>query len=83
MRKPSSSAMRRSSGAIERDALDVDRVRVDLGAEGERGQDRELVGRVEAVDVEGRIGLGVAELLRGREAIGEASSPPLSMRDRM
>ena len=44
---------------------------VDHGAEGERGQDRELVGRVEAADVEARIGLGIAELLRLGEALLE------------
>ena len=39
-------------------------VAVDLRAEGDAGQDGELVRRVEPVDVEARIGLGVAELLR-------------------
>ncbi len=46
------------------DALDVDLVEGDLGAEGEARQDGELVGGVEAADVEGRIGLGVAARLR-------------------
>ena len=46
------------------DALDMDGLGIDLGAEGEAGQDRELVGGVEAADVEGRIGLGIAEPLR-------------------
>jgi hypothetical protein len=38
------------------DAFDVDRVCVDRRAEGERGQDRELVRGVEAADVERWIG---------------------------
>ena len=50
------------------DAFDRDRGRVDPRAEGERGEDGELVRGVEAADVEGRIGLGVAELLRLGEA---------------
>ena len=51
-----------SSGSIDGNAFDEDRVAVDLGAEGDAGQDGELVRRVEPVDVEARIGLGVAEL---------------------
>ena len=54
-----------------RDALDIDRVRVDLGAEGNRRQQRQLVGGVVAVDVEGRVGLGVAQPLGCGEALGE------------
>ena len=46
------------------DAFHVDVVGRDLGAEGKAGQDRQLVGGVVALDVEGRIGLGVAEALR-------------------
>ena len=38
-------------------------VESDVGLERELGQDRQLVGGVGAVDVQGRIGLGVAELL--------------------
>ena len=49
---------------IELDALDRDRRGVDLGAEGERRENGELVGRVEAADVESGIRLGVAEPLR-------------------
>ena len=59
-----------------RDALDIDRLGVDLGAEGDRRQQRELVGGVEAVDVEGRIGLGIAEPLRLREALVEGQARP-------
>ena len=43
------------------DALDVDGLGRDARAEGERREDRELVRRVEAADVERRVGLGVAE----------------------
>ena len=50
------------------DALDRDRGRVDPEAEGEGGEDGELVRGVEAADVEGRIGFGVAETL----GLGEA-----------
>ena len=46
-------------------------VGIDLGAEGEAGQDRELVRGVEAADVEGRIGLGIAEPLRFLQAVVE------------
>ena len=45
-------------------------VAVDLRAEGDAGQDGELVRRVEPLDVEARIGFGVAELLRLRSAAG-------------
>ncbi len=68
MRKPSSSAAARSASVIELDALDRDRRGVDLGAEGKRGKDRELVGGVEAADVEGWIRLRVAKPLRLGEA---------------
>ena len=53
------------------DALHMHRLGIDLGAEGEAGEDRDLVRGVEAADVEGRIGLGVAELLRLLQAVGE------------
>ena len=63
------------------DAFDRDRARVDAGAEGERGEDRELMRGVEAADVEGRIGLGVAELLRFGEADVERQSFGLHARE--
>ena len=47
-----------------RDAFGVRRVEVDRHAEGDRRQQRQLVGGVDAFDVEGRIGLGVAQALR-------------------
>ncbi len=60
-----------SASVIELDALDVDLVEGDLGAEGEARQDGELVRGVEAADVEGRIGLGVAARLRLGQHLGE------------
>ena len=42
------------------DALRIDVLQLDVGSEGERGQDLQLVGRIHSFDVEGRIGLGVA-----------------------
>src|SRR3546814_20705344 len=46
------------------DTLGVHRIRVEARAERETGEDRQLVRGIDAVDVEGRVGLGVAELLR-------------------
>ena len=66
-----------------RDAFDVNGLRVDLRAEGEAREDGELVGGVEAADVEGRIGLRVAEPLRIRQAASAKSRPSSSIRDRM
>ena len=43
-------------------------------AEGEGGEDRELVGGIDAVDVEGRVGLRVAEPLRLGEHVGELAA---------
>ena len=40
---------------------------VDFGPEGHLREQRELVRRIDSVDVEGRIRLGVAELLRALE----------------
>ena len=52
-------------------AFDIDRALIDLGAEGKARQDRELLRGVVAFDVEGRIGLGIAEPLRLLQALGE------------
>ena len=60
-----------SSAEIATDALDMHRVERDRPAERQRRQDRQLVRRIDAVDVERRIGLGVAELLRVGEHLGE------------
>ena len=54
-----------------RDAFDIDRALVDLGAESKTGQQRQLLRRVMAFDVKGRIGFGVAELLRLLETVGK------------
>ena len=54
---------------------------IDARAEGERGEDGELVRGVEAADVEGRIGLGVAEPLRLGEADFERQSVGLHARE--
>ena len=56
------------------DALDMHRVERDRPAERERGQDRQLVRGIDAVDVERRIGLGVAQLLRIGEHLGELAA---------
>ena len=58
----------------------MDRLGVDRRAERERGQDRELVGGVEAADVERRIGFGIAEALRFLEAILEGQALQLHAR---
>ena len=46
------------------DPLDGDALEVDARAEGDRGEERELLRRVDAADVERRVGLGVARALR-------------------
>jgi hypothetical protein len=48
------------------DAFDIDGVERSAGAEGERRQKGELMRGVEAADVEGGIGFGIALLLRRR-----------------
>ena len=53
------------------DALDVDRVEARPPAEGQRRQQRQLVRGVDAVDVEGGVGLGVAQALRLGQHVGE------------
>ncbi len=58
------------------DALGVDAGEIDRPAERDARQDRQLVRGVDAVDVEARIGFGVAELLRF--ASTSANSRPLS-----
>ena len=56
------------------DALAVDVGGGDPGVEGEAGQDRGLGRGVEALDVGGRVGLGVAERLGLLERLGEAGA---------
>ena len=47
--------------------LDMHLVELHRNAEGDRRHDGELVGGIDAFDVEGRIGLGIAQALRSRE----------------
>ncbi len=56
------------------DALDVDRIEAQRHAEGERGQDHQLVGGINALHVEGRIGLGVTQQLCLDQDIGEVAA---------
>ena len=53
------------------DALDVDRVVIDRAAEHDAGEDRELVRGIDPVDVGGRVGLRITQLLRLLEHGGE------------
>ena len=55
------------------DALDIGVGEVDPRAEGKAGEDRQLVRRVDAVDVEAGIGLGIAEALRLGQHVVEAA----------
>ena len=56
------------------DAFDIDRFNVRHRAEGQRCQDRQLVRGVETADIEGRIGLRVAQLLRFLQHVGELAA---------
>ena len=58
-----------------------DLVERDARAEGEAGQQGELVGGVEAADVEGRVGLGVALGLRLLQHVGEGAVLLLHLRE--
>ena len=62
------------------DAFDVDRGRVDADAEGQARQDRKLLRGVVALDVERRIGFGVAQPLRLGETFLERQ--PLALHAR-
>jgi hypothetical protein len=53
-----------------------------LRSESDRRENRKLVRRVDAVDVEGGIGLGIAQRLRFGEHVGEVA-PCLSIVVRM
>ena len=59
-----------------RDAFDIDRAGIELGAEREARQDRKLLRGVVAFDVEGRIGLGIAESLRVAQARRRSRADP-------
>ena len=52
------------------DPLDADRSGIDPESVGECCEDDRLVARIPAVDVESRVGLGVAELHRLSECLG-------------
>src|SRR5579863_6214489 len=52
----------------------MDAREVDRGTKGDRRQKREFVRRVDTVDVEARIGLRIAELLRLGQHLGEVAS---------
>src|SRR6516164_2690987 len=58
-------------GRDRRNAFHVDGALIDLGAESEARQDRELLRSIMALDVEGWIGLGVTEPLRLLQAVRE------------
>jgi hypothetical protein len=62
------------------DTLRGHRVEIEPGAETERGEDRQFVRGVDPVDVEGRIGLGIAFGLCRGERIGEARALALHQR---
>ena len=55
-------------------AFDIDRIGIDLGAESETCQDRELLRGVLAFDVECRIGLRIAEPLRFLQTVVEGEA---------
>ena len=56
------------------DALDIDLVELQRDAEGDGGQDGQLVSGVDALDVESRIGLGVAQRLRLGQHLREVAA---------
>ena len=62
-------------------AFDVDRLGRDAHAEGQRGENGEFVRGIEAANVEGWIGFGVAELLRLGETLLERQLLALHARE--
>ena len=74
MRKPNSRAKRDVVRRDVGDALHRHAVEIGRGAEGQRRQQRELVGGVAAADVESRIGFGIAQRLRFLEDVVEAAA---------
>ena len=56
------------------DAFDVDGGEIDRRAEGDGGQDRQLVRGIDAVDVEAGIGLGIAQSLGIGQHVGEVAA---------
>ena len=69
-----------SACADRLDALHVHLVEGDARAEGQAGQQGELVGGVEAADVEGGVGLGIALGLRLLQHVGEGAVLLLHLR---
>ncbi len=61
-------------GAEVGDAFAIDLVGRDDGAEGEAGEDGDLVGGVDALHVVRGVGFGVAERLRAAQGIGEVAA---------
>ena len=59
------------------DAFAVDRIERDGRVEGERGQERSLLGGVVAVDIRRRVGLGEPECLRVGEDLIEVRAFPV------
>ena len=53
------------------DPFRINPVEIDRAAETDTRQDRQLVRGIDTVDVEARIGFGIAELLRFRQDLGE------------
>ncbi len=70
-------------GAQARNSFGLDGGEIDPRAERDRGEDRELVRGVDPFDVEGRIGLGIAERLRLLEHVGEIAARCSSIVERM
>ncbi|QYU67233.1 tripartite tricarboxylate transporter permease [Leptolyngbya sp. 15MV] len=68
-------------GAHAGNALALDRREIDSRAERDRGEDRELVRGVGALDVESGVGLGVSEPLRRRQRVAEVSPARLHRRE--
>ena len=64
-----------------RNAFHINRRLIDFGAEGKARENRQLLRSVVALDVEGRIGLGIAEPLRLAQAILERDALLLHARE--
>ena len=63
------------------DALDINRVGIDLGAESQARQDGKLLRGVVAFDIERRIGFGIAEALGLAQALIESEPVLLHARE--
>jgi hypothetical protein len=56
------------------------RTEIDLRAEGQAGEDRQLVRGIDPVDIEAGVGLGIAQLLRLGEHLAEIAALGLHRR---